>query len=175
MGIARGGQLKLEEMDLNSKIEKEAVLFSGHVSGIAVTMNLKPHLPTVSADPVQIEQVLLNLFMNARQAMFRDKGEIIITTDLVHLSERQGSQLELEPGDYVVLTVSDNGRGMEPEILDRIFEPFFTTKKGGRGTGLGLSSVYGIIKNHNGYIDVRSGLGEGSVFTIYLPRYLPRT
>ncbi|MFP4384089.1 MAG: PAS domain S-box protein [Spirochaetia bacterium] len=169
MGIARGGQLKLEELNLNSKIEKEASLFSGHISGIAVALNLKPDLPPVSADPVQIEQVLLNLFMNARQAMFRDTGEIIVTTDLGYLTRRQGSQLGLEPGDYVVLTVADNGRGMEPEILDRIFEPFFTTKKGGRGSGLGLSSVYGIIKNHNGHIEVRSSLGSGSVFTIYLP------
>jgi PAS domain S-box-containing protein len=169
MGIARSGRLELQKIDINRQIEKEAELFGDRLSEVAVTLNLNPSLSQVWADPLQMEQVFLNLFLNARQAMFRENGEVIITTNLIHLDKKKSNQYNLDHGDYVLISVEDNGRGIEPEILDKIFEPFFTTKKGVRGSGLGLSSVYGIIKNHKGHITVKSEVGKGSIFKIYLP------
>ena len=136
---------------------------------IAVESELAPGLPYVSADPTQIEQVLLNLCSNAADAML-DGGRLTLGTRLVN---SDGICRKIRPevplGDYILLTVSDTGCGMDRETQDHIFEPFFTTKEIGKGTGLGLSTVYGIIKNHRGFIFCESKPDQGTTFSIYLP------
>jgi two-component system cell cycle sensor histidine kinase/response regulator CckA len=134
---------------------------------IKLSVKLAPGLPQTLADPGQIEQAILNLVLNARDAM-PDGGEIVISSEIVHLDEELVHQGRRE-GDYIVLTVKDTGAGIQGEALPHIFEPFFTTKETGKGTGLGLSVVYGIVSQHNGWIDVRSEPGSGTVFTAYLP------
>ena len=126
---------------------------------------------SVKIDPSQIDQILANLCINARDAI-ADIGKITIETDEVTFDEiyctaHQG----YTPGEYVLLSVSDNGCGMDKEILGNIFEPFFTTKEIGKGTGLGLATVYGIVKQNGGFINVYSESGNGTTFNIYFPRY----
>jgi PAS domain S-box-containing protein len=127
------------------------------------------NLALVKADPGQIDQVIMNLIVNARDAM-RSKGKITIQTENVTLTEEDVQHyISCTPGDYVMLKVSDNGTGMNPETQSRIFEPFFTTKSAGKGTGLGLSTVYGIVKQSGGHISVESEVGVGTSFKIFLP------
>jgi signal transduction histidine kinase/CheY-like chemotaxis protein len=128
------------------------------------------NLGSVKIDPAQFEQVLINLAVNARDAM-PGSGQLIIQTKNVTIDMPQATYRgNLEPGEYVVLSVTDNGKGMSKEIQSRIFDPFFTTKEKGRGTGLGLSTCYGIIRESGGHISVYSEIGAGTTFRIYLPR-----
>ena len=137
---------------------------------VALTLDLDPALAQVKADPSQVEQVLMNLAVNARDAM-PDGGKLIIQThntilDSSYTREHPGSR----PGSYVLLRVTDSGTGIDPEIQSKIFEPFFTTKERDKGTGLGLATVYGIVKQSGGYIAIDSEKGKGASFSIFLPR-----
>jgi len=126
-------------------------------------------IPLIKADPIQIEQVIINLAVNARDAM-PEGGKLIIKIAKATFREKfQRKYPEIEPGDYVMLSISDTGIGMDEETLSHIFEPFFTTKEAGKGTGLGLSTVYGIVKQTGGYIYVYSQPGKGTTFEIYFP------
>lgn len=140
---------------------------------IALDMRQGRDLWFVKADVNQLEQVVINLAVNARDAM-PEGGAVSIATD--NLAEAEARRLDLAgmpAADYVRIAVGDTGTGIPPEILDQIFEPFFTTKELGKGTGLGLSTVFGIVKQSGGYIYVDSTLGEGTTFSIYLPRHIP--
>jgi PAS domain S-box-containing protein len=139
-------------------------------AGIEIQTHLPETLPTVMADGTQVHQVILNLGINASHAMESQQGRIVLSLEPVDVgAELAGTCPELHPGRYVRLTVEDSGIGMDRETLDRIFEPFFTTKPAGRGTGLGLAVVRGIVKNHDGAITVASEPGRGSRFDVYFP------
>jgi signal transduction histidine kinase/ActR/RegA family two-component response regulator len=138
---------------------------------ITLTTQLSGDIGLIKADPGQIEQIIMNLVINARDALER-VGTITITTDNWVLDDSFVRQNQgAVPGDYVMISVKDSGMGMPKEIISRIFEPFFTTKQQGSGTGLGLATVYGIVKQSNGYIQVLSEVGIGSEFRIYFPRF----
>jgi two-component system, cell cycle sensor histidine kinase and response regulator CckA len=137
---------------------------------VTVSITASPDAGRVKADPGQIEQVLLNLAVNARDAMPQGGRLDISIANLEVQSDRTPVYQDAQPGRYVLLSVSDTGCGMTPEVRSRVFEPFFTTKPVGRGTGLGLSSVYGIVKQSGGYITVWSSPGKGATFRIALPR-----
>lgn len=136
---------------------------------IELVVQTSPDLPPLVADPVSLEQVLLNLGTNARDAMPRGGRLTILATEEEFSPERAALHPEAKPGTYVCLSVKDTGCGIPPEIRDRIFEPFFTTKGAGKGTGLGLATVYAIVKQHGGWIEVSSVLDEGTTFSIHLP------
>ena len=136
---------------------------------IAIKMNLDENIFSINADSAQIGQIIMNLIINARDAI-GDVGQIEINTSNLRLNEDQIiSNFNIAAGNYVKLTVTDNGFGMNNDILQHIFDPFFTTKEVGKGTGLGLAVVYGVVKSHKGYIYCESEQGKGTIFTILLP------
>jgi CheY-like chemotaxis protein len=137
---------------------------------VELRLRLDPELGLVEADPVQMQQVLLNLAANARDAMPGGGALTIETANLDVASPTRVGAATIPPGSWVTLTVTDTGGGMDPELQERAFEPFFTTKDLGRGTGLGLSSVHGIVEQSGGLLSLESRVGEGSSFCIYLPR-----
>lgn len=154
--------------NLNDLINRSATLFIRTKKEIALHANYQEDLWFVQIDPGQIEQALLNLYINAWQSMPRG-GTLAVSTQNVSMEENTGCSLNLPPGRYVKFSIVDTGVGMDQGTQERLFEPFFSTKQMGRGTGLGLASVYGIIKNHGGAIEVQSRVGEGTRFSIYLP------
>ncbi|MBW2455966.1 MAG: response regulator [Deltaproteobacteria bacterium] len=143
-------------------------LFGRAKRQIRTTEDLAKGLWTVDVDRTQLEQVMLNLYVNAWQAMPQG-GDLRVSAQNVSLDADEASLRHLAPGDYVRIVVRDTGAGMDGATRARVFEPFFTTKGLGRGTGLGLASAYGIVKNHGGMIEVDSTLGQGATFTIHLP------
>lgn len=170
LAFARGGKYEVRPVDLNGIIE-ETINMVGRTfdKSIEIKTHLNDKLPTVEADSGQLQQVLLNLCVNAADAM-PGGGKLVIETGTEVLTEEYvRTHMEAKPGSHVVLTLTDTGVGMDRETIERIFEPFFTTKGEGKGTGLGLSMVYGVVKNHGGHIRVYSEPGEGSTFRIYLP------
>jgi two-component system cell cycle sensor histidine kinase/response regulator CckA len=168
LSLGQGGAFAPKPIDLNALINKTAGLFCRTRSGVAITRKLAPDLPPVEADPGQLEQVLLNLLVNAWHAMAR-QGHMTLASQAVTLSEVFCESYKRRPGRYVHLSLTDTGKGMDEATLARIFEPFFTTKDVGQGTGLGLATVYAIIKNHGGIIRVDSQPGQGTTFHIFLP------
>jgi two-component system cell cycle sensor histidine kinase/response regulator CckA len=167
LGFARGGMYEVKSMNINELIKRSAEMFSRTKKEIAIHTKYQDDLWPVEGDQGQIEQVLLNLYVNAWQAM-PGGGELYLQTENSSLDADHVKPLDIEPGRYVKITVTDTGVGMDEETQQRIFEPFFSTKEMGRGTGLGLASVYGIIQNHHGFITVDSERGHGTTFTIYL-------
>ncbi len=173
LAFARKQTIITQVLDL-SDIMKDMINMLGHLIGEDINLSWQPtpNLWLVKIDPSQIDQLLANLCVNARDAI-AGVGEIHIETDMVSFEkEYYADHGTVIPGDYVLLSVSDSGCGMKKEILDKIFEPFFTTKELGHGTGLGLSTVYGVVKQNNGFIQVYSEFGKGTTFKIFLPRYL---
>jgi two-component system, cell cycle sensor histidine kinase and response regulator CckA len=138
---------------------------------IVIEYRLASGLGLIYADAVQMDQVILNIALNARDAMPQG-GKLFIRTSPTHIDE-DTQDIDLTPGDYIMLSIADTGTGMTPEVLAQIFEPFYTTKEVGRGTGLGLATVYGIVKQNHGTIQVYSTPGMGSNFKIFLPLYEP--
>ena len=170
LGFARRGKYHAIATDVNDVIDKSATMFGRTKKEIRIHRDLTPDIWTVEVDRGQIEQALLNLYVNAWQAMSQG-GELYLKTENVILDADfvNSKPYKVETGNYVKITITDTGTGIDKEIQERIFEPFFTTKEMGRGTGLGLASVYGVIKNHEGYINVYSEANQGTTFNIYLP------
>ncbi|MBM4271091.1 MAG: PAS domain S-box protein [Deltaproteobacteria bacterium] len=168
LGFARGGRYETRSTDLNELVERTTSMFERTKKEISIDRRYGENLWPTEVDRGQIEQVLLNLYVNAWQAM-PGGGKIFVETTNVKLDGELVKPYGVREGRYVSLSVKDTGVGMDARTQERIFEPFFTTKEMSRGTGLGLASAYGIIKNHQGIITVDSEVGEGSTFTIYLP------
>ncbi len=170
LGFARKGKYDLRLLNLNLLAEDTlAIVRQTFDRAVTVEAQLAESLPKVEGDTMQLQQVLMNLCINARDAMPKG-GSLVLTTGTEQVAEGdERIPLESKPGWYVLLSVADTGCGMDEETLAKIFEPFFTTKEKGKGTGLGLAMVYGVVKNHGGFVTVRSEVGRGSVFTLHLP------
>jgi two-component system cell cycle sensor histidine kinase/response regulator CckA len=171
LAFARRQVLQPRAVDLNA-VTSGLVSFLDKVIGKDIELKvITAPLDCVKADPTQIEQVLMNLCLNARDAM-PGGGRLVIETEMVELDDAYCRFYpQVPPGRYAVLSVSDTGQGMDAETRERIFEPFFTTKEHGKGTGMGLATVYGIVKQHGGFIHVYSEPGQGSLFRVYLPAH----
>jgi two-component system, cell cycle sensor histidine kinase and response regulator CckA len=168
LGYARKGRYEVKPIDLNLLINEIAYTFGRARKEITIHRELAEGLFPIEADQGQMEQALLNLFINAADALPSGGSLFLKTGNTIH-EEMKDKLYVPKPGNYILLTIRDTGTGMDNETKERIFEPFFTTKEMGRGTGLGLASVYGIIKGHGGYIDVESEKSVGTTFNIYLP------
>ena len=168
LGFARGGKYEVKPTDINDLIEKSSQMFGRTKKEITIYKKYYDRIWTVEIDQSQIDQVLLNIFVNAWQAM-PEGGDLFIQTKNEILDERFAEAYGVRPGKYVAISITDTGIGMNRKTLKRVFDPFFTTKDKERGTGLGLASAYGIIKNHEGIIIAESAWGQGATFHIYLP------
>jgi len=168
LGFARGGKYRPQPIDLSGLVRSSASLFSRTRKEIRITIDCSAYPVVAEVDKAQMEQVLLNMFVNAWQAMPHG-GELSIATAGEELDEAAGIPHDVLPGRFALITIADTGVGIDRDIMSRIFEPFFTTKDKSRGTGLGLASAYGIIRNHGGFIGVDSEVGRGTVFSVYLP------
>jgi PAS domain S-box-containing protein len=170
LAFGRKQAIQFQPSDLNRVISNSTPRLDRLIGAqIVLQYHYARDLPTVNADAGMIEQILVNLIVNAREAMPQG-GHIFIATESISLDAAYvETHSEARPGEFVCLTVSDTGTGIYPEYLPRIFEPFFTTKKAGQGAGLGLARVYGIVKQHHGWVVVSSQLGKGAAFKIFLP------
>lgn len=168
LGFARKGRYEVKPTNINNLIRKSASMFGRTKKEVSLHEDYQKDVWTVDIDQGQIEQVLLNLFVNASQAM-PGGGDIYLKTENVVPADEYFHAHDIRAGKYVKISVADTGEGMDEETRSRIFEPFFTTKEMGRGTGLGLATVYGIIRGHYGFIDVSSEPGRGACFMMYLP------
>ena len=168
LGLARGGSRNVAPTDLNELVRENAALFARTRKDIKVEGRYEPRLWTAAVDRGQIEQVLMNLFLNAGYAM-PEGGRLAIRTENAELDHAAAARHGIGAGRYVELSVSDTGAGIDAEVLPHIFEPFFTTKECGKGTGLGLASAYGIVKNHGGAIEVTNRPDVSTTLTVFLP------
>ena len=168
--FSRKTEINPKPLNLNHQIQRvESILKRTFPKIVKIDLILADGLSAITADPTQIEQILMNLSINARDAL-PEGGRLIIETSNVTLDKGYcNTHLGAKPGDYVVLAVSDTGEGMDKDTLEHIFEPFFSTKPAGKGTGLGLAMVYGIVKQHDGYITCYSEIGVGTAFKLYFP------
>ncbi|WP_052514807.1 PocR ligand-binding domain-containing protein [Dethiosulfatarculus sandiegensis] len=172
LAYARKQTISPKVLDLNSVVEGMIAMLK-RLIGEDIDLVWLPgkDLWPVQMDPSQIDHILANLCVNARDAI-KDVGRVTIETDTIEFEAAYCNEnLAVKPGEYVMLAVSDNGRGMCSETLSNIFDPFFTTKESGKGTGLGLATVYGVVKQNNGFVNVSSEPGRGTSFKIYLPRH----
>jgi len=167
LGYARKEPQQWRAVQINRLVRDSAETFGRTRKDLSIELCLDENLAPVHGDPDQVEQILWNLFINASDAMPQG-GRIQVTTKNASREEMAGRNLP-KPGPYVMLSVADSGMGIDPETIAHIFEPFFTTKAAGKGTGLGLASVYGIVKTHGGHIDAESENGLGAVFHVFLP------
>jgi len=168
LGLARGGKYEVKPTNLKELIANSADMFGRTKKEIQIELAVEEDLWSVEVDRGQIDQVLLNLCINASHAM-SGGGRLTIGGGNVHLAEDAAAAYDIQPGKYVRVFVTDTGTGIDPAVRKKIFDPFFTTKGVGRGSGLGLASAFGIVKNHQGAIDVDSEPGRGSTFFFYLP------
>jgi two-component system cell cycle sensor histidine kinase/response regulator CckA len=168
LGFARGGKYEVKPTDLNDLIEKSSQMFGRTKKEVTIYKKYHDQIWTVEVDRSQIDQVLLNIFVNAWQAM-PGGGDLYIQTENEMLDENFTGVYGVRPGKYVAISITDTGIGMDEKTLKRVFDPFFTNKDKERGTGLGMASAYGIIKNHDGIITAESVRGQGATFHIYLP------
>ena len=168
LGFARGGRYEVRPTDMNDILGKSSSMFGRTKKEISIHLKFRKDLWIVEVDRGQMEQVFMNLYVNAWQAM-PGGGEIYLETENIMLDDEHAHSWTVKPGRHVKISMTDTGTGMDAKTQGRIFDPFFTTKEMGRGTGLGLATVYGIIKGHGGTINVYSELGNGTTFNIYLP------
>ena len=167
--FARKSELNRGPLDVSVMIKEfSRMIAETFPKNIRIELDLRKSIPLILADATQFHQILLNIFVNARDAMPRG-GVLTISTSIVSGSAVRGMFLDASNDKYLHLSISDTGQGMAIEVKNRIFEPFFTTKEKEKGTGLGLSTVYGIVKDHSGYIYVESEPGMGTRFHIYFP------
>jgi PAS domain S-box-containing protein len=176
LAFSRKTETKLWPINLNKQVPQLRKMLSRLLPrSIEVQIGLAPDLPTVNADPGQIDQILMNLAVNARDAM-AGGGKLTIETKAVVLDEEYcNAHIEASKGLHALIAVSDTGTGIDKDAMDRIFEPFYTTKTSGQGTGLGLAMVYGVVKGHGGHITVHSEPGVGTAFKIYIPAHQVET
>ncbi len=169
LGYAKGGKYEIKPIDMNELILSSSAMFGRTKKEIRIHRKCQNSPLVVEADRGQIEQVLLNMYVNAWQAMPPEGGELYLETKVVMMDAANSKPHQVEPGRYALISITDTGVGMDETTCLRAFDPFFTTKEMRRGTGLGLASAYGIIKNHGGMITVYSQIGRGTTFNIYLP------
>ncbi len=167
LGFARGGKYEVKPVDVNALVKNSSEVFGRTKKQVAISARYQEDIWPVMADAGQIEQVLLNMYINSWQAM-PNGGDLYLTTRNVFLCDEEMDARGIKAGAYVKISVTDTGVGMDETTRRRVFEPFFTTKEVGRGTGLGLASAYGIVSHHGGFIDVESEPGKGSTFHVYL-------
>jgi two-component system cell cycle sensor histidine kinase/response regulator CckA len=168
LAFASGGRYEVKPCDMNDLIEKTSNAFGQSRKDIIIHKSLEADLRAVEIDQAQIEQVLINLYVNARQAMPRG-GDLTLKTRNVTLDEAYVESYKVNPGNYVMISVTDTGKGIDERTKQRIFEPFFTSREMGRVRGLGLASAYGIIRGHQGIINIYSEEGQGTTFNLFLP------
>lgn len=168
LGFARGGKYEVKPTDLNALIQNENRMFSLTRKKIRVHAKFQKKLWTVNVDRNQMQHALMNLYMNAYQAM-PGGGNLYTQTENVIIDKDYIKPFAVTPGRYVKISITDSGSGMDAATRERIFDPFFSTRNVSQGSGLGLASVYGIIKNHGGFINVYSEKGQGTTFNMYLP------